>query len=301
KQNSSASRRNRDPPEEYQRPKVVNQVPIHVFWNALEPYFRPLTDADLRLLEEQEDDVGPYLIPPLGRPYMQVWAEEDRALIPDFEQAESDRAKNAQQLRVGGQPEQMLSDELLETDAISCGPLTERIVSALVRNGVGVPMDFGRDVDILRASKLNTDLVSVEERLKRELMHLGLLDESNVDWRAAEDDEICAELRTLQRQLREQEETNSMRKRKLAVIARDYIASQEYNQILEELDRQVEQSFARRHRVKKAKRKKLSGPKTALSDNAVSALDRRRRFIEGIGTLFSSERFNIPTKSIFED
>jgi transcriptional adapter 3 len=54
-------------------------------------------------------------------------------------------------------------------------------------------------------------------------------------------------LRALQRELREQVQINRARKRKLATIARDYIAYQEYNQILEELDRQVEQSFARRH------------------------------------------------------
>ncbi|RKP27458.1 histone acetyltransferases subunit 3-domain-containing protein [Syncephalis pseudoplumigaleata] len=221
------------------RPKITNQVPIHVFWNSLEPYFRPLTDADLRFLEEKDDDVGPYLIPLLGRHYLQVWAEEDRALIPDLERSKHDAAKPARSLPAGGQPEQMLSDDLLEIDALSCGPLTERIISALLRND------------------LQTDLISVEERLKRELMHLDLLDADGVDWQAAEDDEICGELRALQRELREVEAANTRRKRRLIGIVQDHLGYQEYQQILDELDRHVEQSFARRHRVKKSKRKKL--------------------------------------------
>ncbi|KAI9594796.1 histone acetyltransferases subunit 3-domain-containing protein [Syncephalis fuscata] len=284
--------------EEYTRPKISNQVPIHVFWNSLEAYFRPLIDADLRFLEEKDDDVGPYLIPLLGRHYLQVWAEEDRALIPDLERDKND-SKPDRSLPAGGQPEQMLSDDLLEIDALSCGPLTERIIGALLRNDVGIPADFGRDVDIMRPSKLQTDLISVEERLKRELMHLGLLDTEGIDWQAAEDDEICGELRSLQRELREVEATNTQRKRKLVNIVQDYIGCQEYQQILDELDRHVEQSFARRHRVKKTKRKKLGGPKAGLSDTAVSALDRRRRFVDSIGRIFTSDRFSIPEKSIF--
>jgi transcriptional adapter 3 len=81
----------------------------------------------------------------LGRHYLQVWAEEDRALIPNFEQSDTDRTK--QESHIGGQPEQILTDELLETDAISCGPLTERIVSALIKNNVGIPADYGRSIE----------------------------------------------------------------------------------------------------------------------------------------------------------
>ncbi|KAI8052410.1 histone acetyltransferases subunit 3-domain-containing protein [Syncephalis plumigaleata] len=287
------------PDEECVRPKITNQVPIHVFWNSLEPYFRPLTDADIRFLEEKDDDVGPYLIPLLGRHYLQVWAEEDRALIPDLERNKNDTAKSDRPLPAGGHPDQILSDDLLETDAISCGPLTERIISALLRNDIGIPMDFGRDVESIRPSKLHTDLISVEERLKRELMHLDLLDAEGIDWQAAEDDEICGELRALQRELREVEAANTQRKRKLISIVHDYLGYQEYQQILDELDRHVEQSFARRHRVKKTKRKKLGGPKAGLSDTAVSALDRRRRFVDSIGRIFSPERLGIPEKSIF--
>jgi len=47
-------------------------------------------------------------------------------------------------------------------------------------------------------------MTSLEERIRSELRQIGLLDDEDVSISNKEDDEICAELRSLQAQLKEQ-------------------------------------------------------------------------------------------------
>lgn len=50
----------------------------------------------------------------------------------------------------------------------------------------------------------------------------------------------------------------------------------------------------------KSKKKKTSTPKS-LSENALSAMDRRRRFVQGVGPIFPAESYTIPSSSIYEE
>ncbi|KAJ2777606.1 Transcriptional regulator [Coemansia javaensis] len=146
----------------------------------------------------------------------------------------------------------------------------------------------------------SSGMPSLEDRLKRELQYIGILDEGDVDWDDREDDEVCVTIRALQRQLREQVRVNRLRKERLLPIAREHSGYQEYTQVIDELDKQVEQSYLKRHRLTKSRKRKTAPAKTvSLSDNALNALGRRRRVIQAIGHLFPADKFALPSESIF--
>ncbi|RKP36676.1 histone acetyltransferases subunit 3-domain-containing protein, partial [Dimargaris cristalligena] len=290
--------------EDFSRVKVTSEVPITTFWTSVEPYFRPLTDNDLLFLQEEADNVTPYLTPHLGRHYTQVWAEEDQKLFPN------DRPPVPPE----GKPIHDFLNEHLVDDEVGCGPLTDRIVNALIQDKIieppeDYPDDDGADPDLGSVKSESglglfsggaVEIAGLEERLARELRYIGLLGDTDVDWAAREDDEVSAVLRHAQRQLREQAEINHQRKARLLDVVRDHLAYQEYRQIVDELDKQVEQSYLKRNRHVKTKRKKILPTRSALSDLATSGLERRRRIMDSIGCIFPDEKYLPPTTSIYE-
>ncbi|KAJ2363371.1 Transcriptional regulator, partial [Coemansia sp. RSA 2607] len=87
-----------------------------------------------------------------------------------------------------------------------------------------------------------------------------------------------------------------------------HLGQQEYVQVIDELDKQVEQCYLKRHRLTKSRKRKshavaaAAAPKSAgLSENALNAMDRRRRVIDAIGHLFPPEKFDLPTTPLFTD
>ncbi|KAG0280126.1 Transcriptional regulator [Linnemannia exigua] len=300
--------------EDFSKVKVANQIPIQTFWTSMDPYFRPFTESDRSVLEEQPevDQVTPLMIPPLGRHYQEVWAEEDRSLLP-FDGYESrrnsvDSIKEPTPSRntVYSQPFE-LTDENIDQDEVSCGPLTERIICSLISEEVAEAKDFAQDDDIcvfslfFAVAQSNArNYAELEERIKRELRYIGLLGNEDINWDAREDDEISITLRSLQKELRDVMNVNRTRKQKLLGLVNNHLAYQEYNAILDDLDKQVEQGYLKRFRMTKSKKKKTSTPK-ALSENALSAMDRRKRFVQGVGPIFPPENYTIPTKSIYQD
>ncbi|KAG0374462.1 Transcriptional regulator [Mortierella sp. AD032] len=300
--------------EDFSKVKVANQIPIQTFWTSMDPYFRPFTESDRSVLEEQPeiDQVTPLMIPPLGRHYQEAWAEEDRSLLP-FDGYESrrnsvDSIKEPTLSRntVYSQPFE-LTDENIDQDEVSCGPLTERIICSLISEEVADAKDFAQEEEARGASpspaaaQSNTrNYAELEERIKRELRYIGLLGNEEINWDAREDDEISITLRSLQKELRDVMKVNRTRKQKLLGLVNNHLAYQEYNAILDDLDKQVEQGYLKRFRMTKSKKKKTSTPK-ALSENALSAMDRRKRFVQGVGPIFPPENYTIPTKSIYQD
>ncbi|KAF9363426.1 Transcriptional regulator [Mortierella sp. NVP85] len=297
--------------EDFSKVKVANQVAIQTFWASMEPYFRPFTESDRAILEEDNDQVTPLLIPPLGRHYLETWAEEDRALMP-YDGYESRRSsvdlvkENAPSRNtVYNQPFE-LTDENIEQDEVSCGPLTERIICSLIAGEVAEAKELKQDDDQAAGPAASgvqpgpKNYAELEERMKRELRYVGILGNEEIDWDAREDDEISITLRSLQKELREVMKVNKARKQRLLGLVNNHLAYQEYNTILDDLDKQVEQGYLKRFRMTKSKKKKTSTPK-ALSENALSAMDRRRRFVQGVGPIFPPENYTIPTKSIYQD
>ncbi|KAJ2516227.1 Transcriptional regulator [Coemansia sp. RSA 1939] len=323
--------------DDFSRVKITNQVQIQTFWSSLEPYFRTIGDDDILYLEDRSDNQESYVVPRLGRFYAHLWAEEEVAHFPDhmhssktrhaakYLTAAETRGKHNSYVSAGGAD---LSDSDLSLNAARLAPLTERIISALVaeqllhnsdNGGIvkkeldGLGINESRNVEYKSDSDLSdlgdadprllppdSESVSLEDRLKRELQYIGILDEQDVNWDNREDDEVSAAIRSLQRQLRDQVRVNKLRKERLLPIAKDHIGNQEYTQVIDELDKQVEQSYLKRNRQTKSRKRKSTPIKTvALSDNAVNAMDRRRRVIQAIGHLFPAEKFALPEEAVF--
>ncbi|KAJ2683588.1 Transcriptional regulator [Coemansia spiralis] len=328
--------------DDFSRVKVANQVPNHVFWASLEPYFRSVTEDDLAFLESRPDSQESYAMPRLGKFYARVWAEEEISHFPDHMNNNKTRYA-AKHLLSSEEPPRSrpatasfsgtdLVDSDLSYNSVRLAPLTERLISALVAerlvmngeswgahskhdatsNGIvsghhdegNSANDSGSEDgdDGMEPRQLSStgDLISLEDRLKRELRYIGILDDDDVDWDDREDDEVCVTMRSLQRQLREQTRVNAQRKERLLSIAKEHTGYQEYTQVIDELDKQVEQSYLKRHRLTKSRKRKSAPIKTvALSDNAISAMDRRRRVTQAIGHLFPAEKFGLPAETVF--
>ncbi|KAF7728683.1 Transcriptional regulator [Apophysomyces ossiformis] len=315
------------------RVKPKDQVAITTFWSTVDPCFRPLTEEDRNFLLEKGDNVNPFLIPPLGRHYLDVWADEDRHLpalsrphspagassTTSSRQSSHDHLSNNEgQERLKYIGSQHLTDDHLYAEDLSCGSLTERLLSCLVREDVVniAELTEGDDPIEVKPEPENQagktivemtfsppdEIVEFEERLKRELRYAGLLGDDDIDWNAREDDEICAELRKTAKQLKEQTEINEFRKKRLLDVVDRQLQYQEYRHMLDILDAQVEQCYIKRFRNQKAKKRKTSsGPRSTLSENAVSAMLKRKTWIDALSGIFKDKDLSMPATSIYED
>ncbi|KAI1819164.1 histone acetyltransferases subunit 3-domain-containing protein [Xylaria intraflava] len=176
-----------------------------------------------------------------------------------------------------------------------------------------------------KATHPKLDYLQVDERIKQELRHIGFLpqDSFDGDYDGHFDDELAARLRLLQEQLRHQILINGARKARLTELVRERMAHQEYQTILEDLDTQVQGAYLKRTRTmgksKKSKRPGGAGggshpasgagagmARPGIGDVAKTLMERRRRWIDSIGTVFDDEnlgkvpRATDPNSSIFD-
>lgn len=230
-----------DPPDEdFSKAKPSNQVAMNTFNTYIDGYFRPFSEEDLGFLRERGDRSTPYIMPTLGTHYTEVWAAEDglspaapRSTNPNVPRGTSDA----------------LTDDLLETSDVSCGPLLSRILAAMIpedsplspaspadESAPGPPSaTAGWKVPVGKS-----DYAGLEERLQKEMQYIGLLGSSaEMDWRRREDDDVSAKLRELQGQLRVMSVVNGARKSRIGDILKEQLAHQEYATILDDLDKQV--------------------------------------------------------------
>jgi len=174
-----------------------------------------------------------------------------------------------------------------------------------------------------KATHPKLDYSQVDERIKQELRHIGFFplpphDPSNpgaapppdpattADYDGHFDDEVAARLRLLQARLRDQVLLNGARKSRLTDLVKERMAFQEYQTILEDLDSQVQAAYLKRTRTMGKKPKKARpgaasaiGPGAAagaagmarpgIGDLTKTLMERRRRWIDSIGTVFDDE------------
>ncbi|KAI1338373.1 histone acetyltransferase subunit 3 [Xylariaceae sp. FL0016] len=158
-----------------------------------------------------------------------------------------------------------------------------------------------------RATHPKLDYSQVDERIKQELRHIGFLPQEGFDgdYDGHFDDEVAARLRLLQDRLREQMLINGARKARLTDLVKERMAHQEYQTILEDLDTQVQGAYLKRTRTmgksKKSKRPGGAGggsnqangaagtARPGIGDVTKTLMERRRRWIDNIGTVFDDE------------
>lgn len=165
--------------------------------------------------------------------------------------------------------------------------------------------------------------LQVDERIKQELIHIGLfpLEGFEAEYDDHKDDPVAARLRTLQARLKDQMVINAARKARLTDLVRERMAHQEYQTILEDLDSQVQAAYLKRTRTmgksKKTKRPGGAGggshavgasgmARPGIGDLTKTLMERRRRWIDTIGSVFDDEslqrvpRAENPDSSIFK-
>ncbi|OLN82899.1 Chromatin-remodeling complexes subunit NGG1 [Colletotrichum chlorophyti] len=176
-----------------------------------------------------------------------------------------------------------------------------------------------------KASHPKLEYTQVDERIKQELRHIGFLpQEGNFEseYDGAFDDEVAARLRLLQGRLREQMLINGARKARLTELVKERMAHQEYQTILEDLDTQVQAAYLKRTRTMgKSKKNKRPGgagggshavggaagmARPGIGDMTKTLMERRKRWIDTIGSVFDDEslgkvpRSSDPDSTIFK-
>jgi hypothetical protein len=96
-------------------------------------------------------------------------------------------------------------------------------------------------------------MVSLEDRIKAELKSIGLLEgwDLDIDNNAREDDEICSELRKLQKELKDQILANNVFRSKLSPLVADSIAREEQAKKDKAANQQLEKTYLKVMRKKK--------------------------------------------------
>ncbi|KAL2868838.1 histone acetyltransferase NGG1 [Aspergillus lucknowensis] len=116
------------PDRDFSNSKPTNQVNANTFLLYIEPYVRPLMEEDIAFLKEKGDRVTPFIMPKRGKKhYTEVWAEEDGLMNLDQTNGEKERLP----LNQGRGNIDQVTDETVETDKVSVGPLVSRLYSLL--------------------------------------------------------------------------------------------------------------------------------------------------------------------------
>lgn len=286
--------------EDYSKQKIPNQVAMSTFLASVDPFYRAFTEEDLGWLRERGDRLEPFIIPPLGTHYLELWNEVVDETPPP-------RQDSTQKARESCED---LTDETIQSDNVSCGPLTSRLLSAFIKEDDinGTNSEDVDQADKEKNSRLGTfkmDYPELEDKLITELNFIGLLDVASIDWTQSADDEIAANLRALQNDLHQMSATNFARKQKLMNLTTDEMAKDEYTTILDDLDKQVEQAFLKRNRSIKATKKKrgpgekgIAVTKVSIGSNIRSLMEKRQRWIQRIGSICTTDP--VSEESIFQ-
>lgn len=249
------------------------------FWASVEPYCADITQEDIKMLEDlvkvHEEDSEYYKIPGLGKHYSIKWAQED--LLE--EQKESAKLNDKRRgLNNSSSLNATDSDKLLKKAEKECdesspfGALTQRLVACLIEENIMTPMDdtMSGPTDISEGNVASIPLnksglikslnisnsSQLERRIKRELEEQGIF-EAEDNLQENPDDEILAELRKCQSELRALTTHNLQTKRRLLKLAKEEMTKQELRRKLQMVDAEVMDSY-RRITVARQKKKALT-------------------------------------------
>ncbi|GAA5872461.1 hypothetical protein JCM3774_006829, partial [Rhodotorula dairenensis] len=171
---------------DFSNAKPGQQIAHSTFQNWVDAYLRPFGEDDLAVLAAKPEDLSPYIIPPLGKHYLERWEEED--LDPSQRTVSSSSSFNSP-LEPPVLPRfrpDALTEDALAGENVFLGPLSERLMAALAVGEDGLVSVGGGDADDDDAHsvddgayppKLPMDAVDFEERVKRELRYIGILPE----------------------------------------------------------------------------------------------------------------------------
>ncbi|CCM05762.1 uncharacterized protein FIBRA_07995 [Fibroporia radiculosa] len=285
-----------DVEEDFSKSKPSGQqVQIMTFYTSIEPWIRPIKEEDVGFLEYTADELEPFVMPKLGRHYSEVWEEDDTALhggpLPGTAAVRTGRsyASSLTSPLPRWEPSTLMESDLL-TEERGHGPLTERLISALIPmhdstewKGVKAAEEAmegrpGTNGAAAAAARDKLNVADLEDRVKNVLRFHRLLDEVP-DFSEAVDDPIATALRHAQRELRTVLATNKVRRARLTAIARDRLGYQEYVEMRDSLDKNITTLYTKLQRKdgpkankKKKKGAELNGGVNGVQPTGISAL-----------------------------
>jgi hypothetical protein len=177
------------------------------------------------------------MIPQFGPHYRVQWEQEDLKLAHLVEDGVSNPA-------LAINKEFFEFEESIFSGDIQLGPFSERLLGALIRESVVPNTQDDEEMDAsLKQPRLRSkmDLQVYEDRLKAELIHIGLIPRPE-----PENNEVLQALVKAQQELREQIQANSARKKRLLPIAEEYMAYQEYQTLLGDINKAVDSAYTKR-------------------------------------------------------
>jgi hypothetical protein len=181
-------------------------------------------------------------MPPLGKHYLEQWAEEDGTILDGALPPDTKNLSHKEYHQM---------DDVVYGGDLYFGPLWERIMTAFLDDHSGdansafdKDLGEGQGLPPLK-DRTRTELSDLEELVKLELIHLGLLTDP-IEIKSGGSDDISQELARLQTQLREQVQVNNRRKGIVYKKAKSWMAWQEYNTLVDEMNKQIESVFNRR-------------------------------------------------------
>lgn len=222
-----------------------NDVP-NKFWLSIEPYCMPITQEDIKLLDDLIDEYTDPLvssIPDLGSHYAVRWANDDD---------NSSKSKRLQNSNIAEEALKKSSEKSMGQGV--CGPLTQRLLSALLEDSSEMQSDVVGCSDALdsndsctennpisanRASitSLFKNGIDMEKKLKKELLDLGIFDAS--DFAKEKEDEVLNEIKRVRTELQAIAEFNRNELKTLKSVAKDEMKRLDIKRKLDRIDQEV--------------------------------------------------------------
>lgn len=165
---------------------MPTQIQSTTFYSSVEPYIRNIKEEDVGFLEYTGDEVEPFVMPKLGRHYLEVWDDQDAGVILPIQSHQDAPPSNFAAPAPKWDPS-TLTDLDTTGEEKGHGPLTERVICALLPTedaaswkGVKAAEDAmegrpgGSGAAAARRERLNvTDL---EARIRDTMRYHGLID-----------------------------------------------------------------------------------------------------------------------------
>ncbi|XP_052065069.1 transcriptional adapter 3-B-like [Mytilus californianus] len=277
-------------------PRLHKNDVVNKFWQSVEPYCSDITNEDIKVLEDllrsHDNDDDYFRIPPLGKHYTEKWAEEDILEEQRDGAKMNSKTRNTNNNHYNNTEDSttlLKKAEQNNIDESPFGPLTQRLVSALIEENIMTSIDDvmtdvngGSEAPAISpkalAKQLNIGNPShLEKRIKRELEEQGLLDsEDKVD--DDPDDEILMELKQKQQELKTLCQHNISMTKNMLDKAREEMKKQDMKKKLAAADSEILEAY---RKVQLAKQKKKT-PTKKERDSVWKALKDRENMVKMI-------------------
>ncbi|CAO1437389.1 unnamed protein product [Diamesa serratosioi] len=259
------SSKDHPPKQNYPRNDTPNK-----FWLSVEPYSMPITQEDLRLLDDLIDEYSGPLLPPipdLGAHYAAQWGiedikEEQDTSNPIIKGKGRSATTNGQQN--GGMMRVLRNSKKLMGEGIT-GPLTQRLVSALMEENLisdsatttttttstensnssleNIPNNHTNMIQTRSAVNLLRNGISIERRVRKELIEQGILDAKDIDppsvVKQEDEDEVLSEIKRVRSELVAIADFNTSELHKLQGAAKEEMKRLEIKRKLDDVDQEV--------------------------------------------------------------